>query len=244
MMLMLPRTGDGGIARVVERQMRNWELARSQQGEAPGAKTAEVEHFVTISRVVGAGGDEVARRLAEKLGWPLFDREILQTMAGDDQVRARLYAAMDERDQGWLEEMVQAASQTEPVRDDYFHRLHETVLALARKGHAVFLGRAADLILPRGRGFRLRLMASWDVCVANYVQQHNVTHEAADRAIRRIDRDRGEFIRHHFHRPADDPSRHDLILNLSSFTPQEAADLTLAAMRIKGIIDAEHDHGP
>ncbi|UCD28605.1 MAG: cytidylate kinase family protein, partial [Planctomycetota bacterium] len=93
----------GGLSKVVERQVRNWELARSQKIDNGSARTQEVEDFVTIANICGAGGNEVAAMLSEKLNWPLFDRQILSVMAGDDDVRARLYETMDERDLGWIE---------------------------------------------------------------------------------------------------------------------------------------------
>jgi hypothetical protein len=80
------------LGKLVERQMRNWELSRAQRPvPQPAAPPRQVEDFVTISRLVEAGGQEVAHELGQRLGWPVFDREILQAMAHDDAVRARLY---------------------------------------------------------------------------------------------------------------------------------------------------------
>ena len=134
------------MARAVERQMRHWELARAQS-PAPKPDEKSAAPFVTISRLVGAGGFEIATQLAERLEWPIFDREILQTMADDDRVRTRLYEQMDERDMSWLDGAVRWLIRGELNKDDYFRRLTETVLTIARQGPAVFLGRGVDLIL-------------------------------------------------------------------------------------------------
>ena len=88
------------VASAVERQMRNWEIARQQQHETPAEKDTEVQPFLCVSRSVGSGGEDVAARLAELTQWPLFDREVLLFMAEDDGVRKRLYETMDERDIG------------------------------------------------------------------------------------------------------------------------------------------------
>ena len=93
------------MARVVERQMRNWELARSQRLKLPEPKRQEVEDFVCVSRRVATpGAEEVAARLGKKLGWPVFDKEILEAMAGDDFYRQQIYANMDQRDLSWTED--------------------------------------------------------------------------------------------------------------------------------------------
>jgi Cytidylate kinase-like family len=38
-------------------------------------------NVITVSREFGAGGREVARRLAETLGWDVLDRELLHQAA-------------------------------------------------------------------------------------------------------------------------------------------------------------------
>lgn len=76
--------------RLVERQMRNWELQRAQHHAEAPAQRAGVADFICISRDVGAGGTGLGLTLAERLGWPVFDRDILHTMAGDDSVREQI----------------------------------------------------------------------------------------------------------------------------------------------------------
>jgi cytidylate kinase len=38
--------------------------------------------IITISRLYGSGGSEVAARVAENLGWSLLDNEVVDTVAG------------------------------------------------------------------------------------------------------------------------------------------------------------------
>lgn len=228
------RIQNGGLARIVERQMRNWEIARTQRPTQPDVRPA-VQDFIAISRLVGARGSEVAARVAEQLGWPFFDREILQLMAGDDHVRRQIYDSMDERDMGWLEEALRSITQMEFVRNDYFHQLCRTVLALSRQGNAVFLGRAADLILPRDRGLRIRIIASRDHRAATYAQRHGLGMAEAEKEIDRIEADRTDFIRKHFYIDANEQTRHDLIINLDRMSPDHAARLVLAALAVRDI---------
>ena len=225
-----------GLAKLVEKQMRNWELARTQRPAKPKAQGEEVADFIAISRAVGAGGAagaDIANDLGGRLGWPVFNKEILQAMAGDDPIRERLYNSMDERDVGWLEESLRSLMQGEFQKNDYFHCLIATVLSLARKGPAVFLGRAADLILPRDRGFRVRLMASAEHCVASYAEHQKLSTKAARQEVERIEAERADFVRRHFKIEADEPSRHDLIINLESFSAARAVEMILSARKLR-----------
>ncbi len=216
------------IARLVDRQMRNWELARAQRLSRPEPARSEVEEFVCLSRMVGIG-DEVATGIAERLGWPVFDKQLLDAMAGDDHRRRRIYASMDERDLGWWREALAPLVWRQTTRNDYFHRLCETVLSLARQGSAVFVGRGADRILPADLGLRVRLIAPLELRARWYAEAAGGSLVAARREIARIEGERGRFLRAHFDVDALDPLRHDLTLNLGRLDPRQAIEIVLAA---------------
>jgi cytidylate kinase len=235
----MPTTPTGGksdIAKIVEKQMRNWELGHAQRVQPHADEAApDVAEFVTISRAIGSGGSQVAELLGERLGWPVFDREILQAMAGDDQVRTRLYEHMDERDHNWLDATVRWLIGGELRKDDYFYRLTETVLTLARKGPGVFLGRGGDLILPRDRGLRVRVTASPEQRAEALAKRTDSTPALARAEVERIDQERAEFRRHRFGKDANDLTRHDLAINLDRFTVEQAVGLIVAAMSARGM---------
>lgn len=229
------------IARLVEKQMRNWEIGRSQRplGRESQA-TREVEDFVTISREAGAGGTKVARLLGERLDWPVFDREILHVMAGDDRIRERLYESLDERDTTWLDDAVRWIVRGEFPIDDYFHRLTETVLSLARQGRSVFLGRAGDLILPPNRGLRIQVVAPSEYCIREIARRESVSESHARRLKGLIDNDRREFVRRHFKVEADRETRFDVALGMGRLTAAAAVDVILSAMTARNMEIPEH----
>ena len=229
------KSSDRSISAFIERQMRNWEIAREQKVEALLPAENGVKDFVVISRAVGLPGLRIASRLGERLGWPVFVRQVLQVMAGDDEYRRQLYAVMDERDISWLEDIVLAMDPGKVGKEAFFHKLTTTVLSIARTGNAVFLGHAADLILPKNAGFRVALTASFDFCVKSYAEQKHFTHARAQKEVTNIQKERAAFIRHHFHMDADDPHRCDLVVNMERFTENQVVDLILAAGRIRGL---------
>jgi hypothetical protein len=222
-----------GIARLIEKQLRSWEQARMQRLKTPGPRKPEVEDFICISRMVGVDGHGIAAALGEKLHWPVFGRELLDTMAGDDAIRQRIYANMDQRDLNWWEESLRAVMDKGFVRNDYFRRLCETVLSLARQGNSVFLGRGADLILPKDRGFRVRLIASAENRIESHARTTGMDPESAKQEVEQIERHRAEFFVHRFGVEASDPLRHDLVLNLDRWSFQDAVTLILDARALR-----------
>lgn len=223
---------DPALAGAIERQLRDWSLARKQRAPLPAA--ARVVHdFITISRAVGCEGDAVARLVAEKLGWPIFDRQILQTMAGNDAMREEVYRSLDGRDMTWIEEATTAFLHPDFIRNDYFRKLVEATLALARGSNAIFIGRGVDLILPRERGLRVRIAANPDTCVANFAAANHLDPTHARKEVERLERERADFIRHHFRVEAANLARFDLGINLDHLTPAHAAELIVAAHQLR-----------
>jgi cytidylate kinase len=225
------------LAQLIERQVRNWELSRAQlPRQQEPAPEHEVEDFVTISRMFGAGGLTLAAELGNRLGWPVFDKELLQSMACDDQIHTRLYEALDERDVGWIENTLRWLMREGVDKSQYFHQLGQTILALARKGHAIFVGRGADLLLPRDRGLRVELVATPEHCAQTLAERDNIGTALALAEVERIERERKEFLRTYFGKAVSSPTRYDLVLNTCCFTIDQAAELVQQALRLRGMI--------
>jgi len=222
-----------GMSKVLERQVRNWELSRSQKLKSSRPKQAQVHDFITITNNVGAGGGEVADMLGQQLGWPVYDRQVLKQMALDDKTRTQIYQNVDERYIGLFEQTWRSLMQAEFRKNDYFPRLVRTILWLGCKGPAVFVGRSTDLILPWEKGLRIKVYTSLQRRIENFALQTGLSPKEAVKEVERIDMDRTSFIRNHFHMDVNDPSRFNLMINLERFTNAQAAGLILAAHTIK-----------
>jgi len=217
------------VARALERQMSNWELARTQRLERTRTQRPDVESFITVSRQVGVAGEEVATMLGQQLGWPVFGRNLLEAMAGDDAIRKRIYQSMDERDLSWWQESLRSLLEQDFDVNDYFHRLSETVLSLARQGSCVFVGRGCDMLLPSRIGFRVRLVAPLDQRLRHLTSALDISDSEARAELARLEAERREFLLRHYRADANDPTRHDLVLNLGRWRLEDAVEAILAA---------------
>ncbi len=233
-------TKNAGLEKLVQKQMRNWELAKSQRPEAVVIKRPAVEPFLAISRPVGALSENetgLVAALGEELGWPVFDKQILQAMAENDSVREQLYKSMDERDLSWFEETLRGLMSGPVKKNDYFSRLTETILTTARQSKAVFLGRAADLILPQGIGFRVRLTSSRKNCAKRHAADQQIDIAQAVEEVERVQAERDDFAYRYFNVPKDDQTRYDLVVNVDRFLEHEVRKVILLGMQLRGIIN-------
>jgi hypothetical protein len=70
---------------------------------------------VTISREIGSGGTTVAKLVAQQLGFRLWDREILETMAERLKAELRHVEGWDEQVPSAIEGIMRGALQRTPV---------------------------------------------------------------------------------------------------------------------------------
>jgi hypothetical protein len=83
------------LAQMVEKQWKKWLLLTQQrtQLESQPAPT------VTISRERGSGGSSIGKLVAERLGFVLFDREIVDHVARSAAVDRLVVSQLDEQSQ-------------------------------------------------------------------------------------------------------------------------------------------------
>jgi hypothetical protein len=176
--------------------------------------------------------------VASRLGWHVYDHELLERIAEDMGVRTTLLESVDERQQGWLLETVEAflsapaESEWTPLVSEgaYVRHLVETVLALGAHGECVIVGRGAAFILPAETTLRVRLVAAPKERARVLAEQFGLPGPEAARRLRAIDRERSDFVRDHFLKDPDDPRNYDLVLNTSRFSAAEGAELIVAAL--------------
>src|SRR5687767_12951302 len=81
-------------------------LARAQKHwlEHHEGASMPTEFTIALSREAGTYGALVARKAADRLGWPVYDQELVQRIADDMGVRRTLLESVDERKVGWVSE--------------------------------------------------------------------------------------------------------------------------------------------
>ena len=97
---------------------------------------------IAISRQAGAGGTSVAAEVGARLGWPVYDRELVERIAREMHLRTKLLESVDERRTSWLVECAESFSQVPLVGESaYVRHLIQTILSLGSHGSCVIVGR-------------------------------------------------------------------------------------------------------
>lgn len=241
---MAPSNHGTSMEQLIEQQMKRWELSHRQQKqqERPGRGKLGRLYFgpyLLISRDKGAGGHEVAKQIGQRLGWQVFDRQIVDAIAQRTQMRQQLIESLDEKTRGVLEEFLRNVLTKEIGATDYLRHLRQVLLTLGQQGDVVIVGRGAEYILPGKFGLRARMVAPFDVRVERIAREEGLAIEGANVLVRKVDQERKNFIRSYFQQDARDPLHYDLVLNTEALSIEGTADIVLAAIRRKlGVVQA------
>jgi cytidylate kinase len=203
---------------------KHWETRR-RDGSAALAFT------VAIAREAGAPGTSVAREVGRRLGWQVYDHELLQHIAKEHNLRVSLLESLDERRQNWMVAYMEGFTQQPHMGESaYVHHLRQTLLSLGAHGCCVIVGRGAVHLLPPATTLRVRLVGALEDRVAMTMRNRGLSKAEAAKWVETTDRERTAFVKDHFFKDTADLLAYDLILNMSRWSVMECADLIVDAL--------------
>lgn len=186
--------------------------------------------LITITSSFGSGGDEIAWRVAEELGFEVYDDQRLQEEAVKMGISERELKSLNEKAPGLFDRLL--SSRPAVYRD----LLASVVYEAARHGKGVFIGHGAQFFLQSfDCALHVRIHASETVRVEKLVADQGVRPEAAEKNIRRIDKRLAAFTAFSFQKDWNDPSLYDLMINLDKLGAEWAAKMIIELARSEEI---------
>ena len=217
-------------------KLRSWIIAQQElckqkkRGKAPIVTKPPV---ITVSRQLGSGGTEIAKRLGQELGWNVWDRDIIDKIADDANTNREMVELLDERGVSVFEELFRALfSVTSTLTwETYLKHLIGTIMVIGQQGKAIIVGRGANFILPEV--LNVRIIASFDYRLENLMKRNEISQREAERYIVQSDQDRADFINKAFGADIDDVALYDLILRMDEFSLENATQIIRNVVQMK-----------
>ncbi len=196
-------------------------------------------NIITITREFGAGGSEMARALAETLGWELWDRELLHQAAAVEHVPDAELERLDEQAISTADRF-----RLHPLYQKYLHGLKAAVEKAAEQGQVVIVGRGARHLVgdpdpslrvgapgapPDALHIRLVAPKAWRAERMARLNGWSVAQAMA--RCTEMDRIRNRFARYFFGDKATQASEYDLIVNTGRVPLDDAAAVAAAIVR-------------
>lgn len=202
--------------------------------------------ILTVSRLYGSGGSEVASIVAKTLGWSLLDNAVVDAVAArmgmsvaevqarEERVPSlveRLTAAMAMGSQEWVSPLAAAKRPTDEQMLEVTRHIIEEAIA---RGPIVVVGRGTqEMLAEREDTLHVFCYAPRKALIARTMQREGVSVEEATRLVDDTNKQRDQWVRLHWERDRRAHENYDLSVNTERLGIQGAADLVLAAARIR-----------
>jgi cytidylate kinase len=198
---------------------------RRKQKDIKKNRNMEKRFIVTIGREFGTGGRKIATELAEELGVPLYDRQVLEP------IREGYNLTQEEVDQI---KSVKPSWWYENVSQELYDEEEKLVLDLAKKGSCVILGRTGFHIFREDeRAFKVFLMADKVFRRDKVARRLNINEGSADLLIDKVDEARENFTKTFSGKTRYDARNYDLAINVAGLEPKEVAHFIATCVRSK-----------
>jgi cytidylate kinase len=166
---------------------------------------------VTIEREYGCGGGEIAKLLAQRLGWKLFDEQLTEEIARLAKCPEAVIAAREERNDplfyrlfksflhGSFEGSLNAPKLNLVDSENIAKFAKRVVEHAAERGNCVIVGRGSQQFLAnRVDTLRIFLYAPYGEKVRRLLARGKTRSEAED-LVNTVDQDRAHFVQKYFH---------------------------------------------
>ena len=160
-----------------------------------------MNRVITISREFGSGGRTIGKQVAERLGIPCYDQELIEKIEEKSGLAKEFIAERGEYTLrgGWLANAFADRSMNGLSVQDYLWSIQrKTILEIAEKGSCVIVGRCADYILDgKADCLKVFIHASIETRAKRIVEKYGESPEAPEKRLR--DKDIRRSAYYHFY---------------------------------------------
>src|SRR5262245_42539675 len=175
--------------------------------------------IITISRLTGSGGREIATATARALNFQLIDRSAMDVVI-EQQFPVR----------------TEQLSRIKKDRKVYAEMVRSAIAEIAAAHNVVILGSGAQFLFARvAASLRVQIVAPLPYRIARVMRLASVDRPSAEQTIRERDREKDTFIRALYGEDWRDPAHYDLVLNIDQFSNEMAVEIIVKAAQAKGI---------
>lgn len=165
-------------------------------------------YVITIARGFGSGGKEIGQKLAERLGIPCYERQILKLASESSGINERLFSEVDEklRTKNLIKRLsgIPFLKVCEPQDkrfthdDNLYHIQAEIIRKLAETTSCIIIGKAADYVLKDYDNVAsFYIEAERECCVKSIMDKMYVTEPEAHKLIERTDKYRADYYKYY-----------------------------------------------
>lgn len=205
-------------------------------------------YVITIARGFGSGGKAIGGMIAQELGIPCYDKQLLDMASEYSGINKQLFAETDEKLRGnFITKLLAKTPYTYVVQPNdkeftsdinLFNIQSEIIREMAKTESFVVIGKCADYVLKDQKNVvSIFVDAPEKDCIETVCDRMQVPEKKAIELIHKTDKYRADYYRYYTHgRDWKNPSNYDLILNSKRVGWDHCVRLVIEYMKERELI--------
>ncbi|MFC1962955.1 AAA family ATPase [Chloroflexota bacterium] len=180
--------------------------------------------IITISRGSYSRGKEIAEKAAKKLGYECIDREIIIAASEHYNIpEMKLVRAIHDAP-SILERFGYS-------KEKYITFFKSTLLHHLKKDNVIYHGLAGHFLLEGvPHVLKVRILSDMEDRIVSEMEREKISREQAQRLLLSDDQQRRGWSKYLFGVDIANPSLYDMVLHISTITPDDAVDIICDAV--------------
>ena len=209
-----------------------------------------MKKLVTISREYGSGGRKIGKLLAEKLGVPFYDKEIIDKAVEESGFSRELIESAElKAKSSFAYNLASALNFSEgigasplSVNEKLFLAQFQVIKEISENNEGVIVGRCADYVLKDMPGVtNVFVYAETEDRIKRAVEEYGDNPEKIAHTVATIDKARQNYYNYHTCQKWGDYRNYNLSINSSYITEEEAASLIAEYVERRSYRDENRD---
>ena len=199
---------------------------------------------ITIGRQFGSGGRYVGRLLAEKLGVPFYDKELLSEAAKNSGICEEIFEEHDEKPTRSLLFSLVTGMQSHmaagnfymdmPLNHKIFLAQFDAIRRIANEGPCVIVGRCADYVLRENPdAVSVFVKGDMESKIARAVKYYGIEEDKAEERIRKADKQRASYYNYYATATWGDVDNYDLVVDTGVLGVEGAVELIAKFLELR-----------
>ncbi len=186
-------------------------------------------YYITVSEMLGSGGENVARKVAAKLNYPFYGKE-------------ELFKVADEM--GYLSDITHLELKSPHLLEKYFSdkpkiyldRFQSVIYEVAKKGNALFFGKGSQLLLRNfSCALHILINGSMEKRVSRLTRGSDLEKSVAEKIIHTSDHDKAGFLKYAFNEDWLNSHLYDITINTDKLNIESAVNIVTSAAQSEEI---------
>ncbi len=187
--------------------------------------------IITIGRQFGSGGREIGEKVAQRLGYAFYDKEILTMAAENSGFSASAMQHYDEKPSGSLIYSLYmtgaATSDNLPLNQQLAFAQFNVIRKVAQSDNCVIVGRCADYVLREKPNLLTVFLHAPMAYRAERVMAENSidSRTLAEKTIKKQDKSRADYYNFFTHKKWGDAGSAMLSIDTSTLSSDQVAEV-------------------